>query len=674
MPKDKYSIELEVRKIGEGLEQVKREMHELGNQVKTEGAKIRAETGHIDQGFKKVSSAISSVKTMIIGLGAIVAVKKLAGDFLDTARAVERMQIQLRVLLGSAERGGELFEKLTKFAREVPFELRKVMEAATMLAGIVKGGIKDIMAWLPLIADLAAAQAIDLQIVTAQVMRMLSSGAASADLFREKGILAFLGFQAGVTYSAEETRKKLWESWASAESRFRGATELMKKSWDGMISMLHDAWFQFMKDVMEAGVFDRMKAGIELVLRKIDDLKEKGKLDKWAKEMAGDVVIALKGVAYAAAAVGDAFRGWEIILLGIQGLTYMIAHQASMWLADLFIQINKIPGLKGRFESMIADLLHDAERAFGKLAEIEGKLIGMPEANLLRMRKLFKEIEGEIGKLGTTGAGARAAPGLVPPGGPSATEEWTEEMLRAEALVGPWLQDRYDYELDYADAIRETNKLLKEQEEKVLPALRKELEAQAEVLEDFYNVTDTQLQDIKVRHRDTTDQVGGFWKDMSDDIQWSLEAGLFDLFKNGFKDMESAAKQFLEMLVQSFARAVAKMIAEWLVFKAITTIGSFFGGGTGGMEWGGMYQHGGWIREPIMGVGQSGRRYLFGEAGPEAVVPAGAFAARRDMTQNIYIVDDREKVPGLTDNDVILVVSDDIQNDGVIRKTIKRFA
>jgi hypothetical protein len=628
----------------------------------------------MDQGFKKVSSAISSVKTMLIGLGAVVAVKKLAGSFLETATAVEQMQLRLKALLGSAEEGKRLFDDLADFAARVPFELEEIMQSATTLAGIMKGGRTEIMGWMPLIADLAAVTNLSIETVTVQIMRMLSAGAASADLFRERGVLAMLGFQAGVTYTAEETRKKLWEAWASSESRFRGATEDMAKSWDGMNSMLRDSWFQLRKKVMEAGVFDYLKDGLGLVLQKIDDLKEKGKLDKWAKEMAADVVGALKGVAYAAAGVGDAFRGWEIILLGIQGLMYMIAHQASMWLADLFIQLNKIPGLKGKFESMIADLLHDAERAFGKLTEIEGKLIGLPEANLLRMRKLFKEIEGEIGKLGAAGAGAGATPGLVPPGG-GGPEEWTEEMLRAEALVGPWLQDRYDYELDYADAIRETNKLLKEQEEKVLPALRKELEAQAEVLEDFYNVTDTQLQDIKVRHRDTTDQVGGFWKDMSDDIQWSLEAGLFDLFKNGFKDMESAAKSFLDMLVSAFARAVAKMIAEWLVFKSITTIGSFFGGGAGGgMESWAYMQHGGWIREPIMGVGQSGRRYLFGEAGPEAVVPAAAFASRRDMTQNIYIVDDREKVPGLTDNDVILVVSDDIQNDGVIRKTIKRFA
>ena len=105
MAKDKVSIEIEVKKIGEGLEQVKKEMGALGKQVKSEGDKIRAETGRMDQGFKQVSTAVSSVKRMLIGLGAILVVKKLAGDFLDTARSVEQMELRLKALLGDAEKG-----------------------------------------------------------------------------------------------------------------------------------------------------------------------------------------------------------------------------------------------------------------------------------------------------------------------------------------------------------------------------------------------------------------------------------------------------------------------------------------------------------------------------------------------------------------------------------------
>ena len=35
-------------------------------------------------------------------------------------------------------------------------------------------------------------------------------------------------------------------------------------------------------------------------------------------------------------------------------------------------------------------------------------------------------------------------------------------------------------------------------------------------------------------------------------------------------------------------------------------------------------QHGGMINEPIWGIGESGQGYMFGEAGPERIIPTGA--------------------------------------------------
>tara|TARA_Y100001949_G_scaffold166142_1_gene162517 strand:- start:873 stop:1430 length:558 start_codon:yes stop_codon:yes gene_type:complete len=35
-------------------------------------------------------------------------------------------------------------------------------------------------------------------------------------------------------------------------------------------------------------------------------------------------------------------------------------------------------------------------------------------------------------------------------------------------------------------------------------------------------------------------------------------------------------------------------------------------------------QHGGMINEPIWGIGSSGQTYMFGEAGPERIIPTGA--------------------------------------------------
>jgi hypothetical protein len=55
------------------------------------------------------------------------------------------------------------------------------------------------------------------------------------------------------------------------------------------------------------------------------------------------------------------------------------------------------------------------------------------------------------------------------------------------------------------------------------------------------------------------------------------------------------------------------------------------------VEW---YKHGGWINEPVMGIGRSGKYYGFGEAGRELVVPAANVARGRGgsgVTVNQYI-------------------------------------
>jgi len=68
-----------------------------------------------------------------------------------------------------------------------------------------------------------------------------------------------MGFEAGVSYSAEETRRKMMEAWTKADSQFKGVTEDLSGTWTGLMSMMKDKWFAFRNLVMEAGVFDELK-------------------------------------------------------------------------------------------------------------------------------------------------------------------------------------------------------------------------------------------------------------------------------------------------------------------------------------------------------------------------------------------------------------------------------
>jgi len=209
-------------------------------------------------GLASLQNQIFSFKGALAGLGLGVVGK----SFLDAANTTEQLQVRLRALLGSVEEGNRMFDDMATFASKVPFSFDEIMQSATQLAGIMEGGVDEVNQWIPMIGDLAAVSGLGIQETTEQVVRMYSAGAASADKFRERGINAMLGFQAGVSYTAEETRLRLMEEWTKTNSSFRGVTAELAKTWTGTMSMIGDKWFQFRNQIMEAGLFDFLKVGL----------------------------------------------------------------------------------------------------------------------------------------------------------------------------------------------------------------------------------------------------------------------------------------------------------------------------------------------------------------------------------------------------------------------------
>lgn len=272
------------------------------------------------RGFQRTvdlaSNAVFSLKGAVAGIGIGV----LSKQFLNAATTAESYRVRLKVLTGSLAEGNKLFKEMADYASTVSFQYEEIMGAATSLTGVLEGGSREVTKWIPLIGDLAAASGLGIQETTQQVIRMYSAGAASADLFRERGILAMLGFQAGVSYSADETRKRLIEAWEDPVSRFRGASTELAGTWEGMLSMMQDRWFQFRNLVMEAGVFDFIKAAANLFLETLQDLQQEGRLEEFARNLADKVIIALETIAKGVALVGDAWRGWRLIINGLIAL------------------------------------------------------------------------------------------------------------------------------------------------------------------------------------------------------------------------------------------------------------------------------------------------------------------------------------------------------------------
>lgn len=238
-----------------------------------DGTKYVMDLKRMKDGTQQSATAMSKAfnainfRNLLYGSFGVYAIKRgveeIGGAFISAASKAENYQVRMKATLRSQSEANRMFSEMASYAAKVPHRYEDVMNAATNLSGVMSGGVNEIKQYMPIIGDLAAVTGMSVDEVTGQVIRMYSAGAASADMFRERGVLAMLGFQAGVSYSAEETRKKLIEAWESPTSKIRGATDELAKNWDGKVSMMSDKWFQFRVNMMDTGMFDVVKKSID---------------------------------------------------------------------------------------------------------------------------------------------------------------------------------------------------------------------------------------------------------------------------------------------------------------------------------------------------------------------------------------------------------------------------
>jgi hypothetical protein len=164
-------------------------------------------------------------------------------------------------------------------------------------------------------------------------------------------------------------------------------------------------------------------------------------------------------------------------------------------------------------------------------------------------------------------------------------------------------------------------------------------------------------------------------------MQTSLSDFFFDVLSGKLKKAEDYFRSFFNSVAKMMADLAAKKLMEqifstgsgeqktnWggIIMNVLGLAGGLLGGagtvstginyaagpstaGSYGFSLGGTlgrYQHGGWINEPIEGIGRSGKRYTFGEAGPELVTPKskleGGSERERQSITIINVVDSRQ--------------------------------
>jgi len=250
---------------------------------------------------EKSSKSIINFKNAIKAMLGVLAVHnliKLSKSFIDVASSVEQYRLRLEILLGSAQKANQVFKDMSTFAGKVSFTYDEIMEAATRLSGVLKGGVDDINKWIPRISDIAATYNITIADTTNQIIRMYSAGAQNAEIFKEKAVLEMLGFKTGVSYNVKETRKILEETFTKSTLKISGAAVKLGKTWDGLLSMMADKWFKFRDELMKYGAFDVIKDAVQKLDDKFSELIESGKAKEYGEIIGNTFGVLVKPIEF----------------------------------------------------------------------------------------------------------------------------------------------------------------------------------------------------------------------------------------------------------------------------------------------------------------------------------------------------------------------------------------
>lgn len=197
----------------------------------------------------KLRSAVFSLQSAFATLMGALAARSL----IKTGEMFQNIQTKILNLTKDQGTANELFQNTSQYATEVAFSFEDLFKATSKLAPILKNSPEEVDRFLRITGDLAAHMQISTEEASTQMIKMLSAGAGAADRFREDGILAMLGFEAGVSYTADQTKKKLIEAFEDPAFTLAGTAKSMAQNYTGVLSMIGDKYTQLMQSFNTGG-------------------------------------------------------------------------------------------------------------------------------------------------------------------------------------------------------------------------------------------------------------------------------------------------------------------------------------------------------------------------------------------------------------------------------------
>ena len=571
--------------------------------------KTRAAFNGVRAGLTNLRSAVFSVQSAIAGIGGALVIRNLV----NVGSQVEQLGVRFNFLFGNVREGQKAFDGLINFASRVPFSLEEISSASGNLA-VVSKDAEDLQRILKITGNVAAVTGLDFRTTAEQIQRSFSSGIGSADLFRERGVRALLGFQAGMEVTTEKTIER-FEELFGPNGKFGKATEVLSTTFEGTLSMLSDKLFKFKLDSNRAGFFDFVKTGLS-EFNKLLEKNEEG-LKKFSENLSNSLITATKAILLGSARIIDAIKpAFSFIGGAIKNLFDFLGVLPEGIRTFGIIGFLMLGGKGKLLVVFLAGIIDQVRFAIGKLVEnIAGFLegiangldkIGMFEKQVGRLRGTIDTLRGSSEKLKTP------------------FKDLKKEIDMSADGVGD-LEKAFRKFLDNIDVQSAINKEAFDEMMKAIEEANKAAQGNKNIFEETGNTIKDgitkpleKLTDLSLQITNILDKgIKGFSRGIAESIILGKE------LNKTFKDLaRTLAVEVLSTMIEIIARkltelAIEKAITQQKQIQAVLSkVGGFFG-----LDFGLFGLGSGSIFRDKGGAVSKGKPFVVGERGPELFIP-----------------------------------------------------
>lgn len=248
--------------------------------------------------------------------GVLKPMRALARGGIEAGAQMEGFETRLNVLMGSSEAAKDRLDELFRIGSTTPFELPGLIEAEVNLRALGVNAEET----LPLVMDFAGAMGTDLASAAVEVGRAMQFGAGAVETISGRALRAQVELRTGadaLKMSTEEFRDAMVTTLTDPDGIFKGGTDKLAATFDGMLSNLQDSFFKFSKDIGDAGLFDTAKETLRAMLEFIDQNSDG--LRVMARVISDGVVRGLLGSVKLAGFLLDAFLAVGAAIVDIAG-------------------------------------------------------------------------------------------------------------------------------------------------------------------------------------------------------------------------------------------------------------------------------------------------------------------------------------------------------------------